>query len=94
MTMETTHLVPTKHKGRRFRSKPPAAIELSAVSVRPAEHYTRPWSATSEDVSFAFRLAVLPVRLLALSVLWATSSPQRLSLAAAVCGAAVLVVLV
>ena len=80
----TTQLVPARHKGRRFGSKQqPAAIELSAISVRPQVHFTRVWTASSEDVSLGFRLAVLPVRLLALSLLWATSSPQRLSVTAA-----------
>jgi hypothetical protein len=61
-------------------------FELSGVSVRPAAHFTRTWSASSEDVSFAFRLLVLPVRLLALSLLWATSTPQRLSIGALIVG--------
>ncbi|MGK5529671.1 hypothetical protein [Streptomyces sp. URMC 129] len=84
MTIETTQLVPAKRPKRRpLRSKQPAVIELSAISVRPEVHFTRPWSASSDEVSTGFRLVVLPARLLALSLLWATSSPQRLSIAAA-----------
>ncbi|MCQ4044486.1 hypothetical protein ACFOSC_28950 [Streptantibioticus rubrisoli] len=93
MTTQTTQLVPAKHKGHRPWGKQPAAVELSAISVRPAVHYTRPWSAATEDVPFAFRLAVLPVRAMALVVLWATSSPQRLSVAVALSSVLALVLL-
>ncbi|MGW7002529.1 hypothetical protein ACWGCW_06810 [Streptomyces sp. NPDC054933] len=93
MTMQTTQLMPAKHKGHRPWGKQPAAIELSAISVRPAVHYTRAWAAAAEEVPFSFRLAVLPIRALALLVLWSTSSPQRLSCAVALSSVLALVLL-
>jgi hypothetical protein len=39
----------------------------------------------SEAVGGAFRLAMLPIRLTALAILWATASPTRLIVASAVC---------
>ncbi|MCQ4081138.1 hypothetical protein NGB36_11120 [Streptomyces sp. RB6PN25] len=93
MTVQTTQLLPAKDKGRRPWAKSPTAVEISAVSVRPAAHFTRMWSATAEAVPFAFRLSVLPVRALALFVLWATSSPQRFTFAVALTSVVALVVL-
>lgn len=93
MSRQTTQLTPARHKGHRPWGRKPGAIELSAVAVRPAVHYTRTWSATTEAVPFAFRLAVLPVRLLAHSLLWATSSPPRLCFTAALSATAVLALL-
>lgn len=92
-TSQATQLVPARHKSRRFGGKRPAAIELSAVSVRPEVHFTRVWSASADEVSFGFRLAVLPVRVLALCLLWATSSPQRLSVAAALVSVLIVVLI-
>ncbi len=94
MTLEPTQLVATEHKGRRLWTRQPATVRISAVSVRPAAHYTRAWSASAESVPVSFRLAVLPVRVLALALLWATSSPQRLTLAVALSSAAAVVLLV
>lgn len=91
----TTQLVPASRKGGllRGRQKHPEAIELHAVSVRPSVHYTRPWSASDEPVPFAFRLAVLPLRAVALYLLWATSSPRRLAVAVTLLGVVAVVVL-
>lgn len=91
MTRESIQLVPDTYKSHRLWTKRPTAVELSAISVRPASHYTRVWSATTEAVPFFFRLSVLPLRALALFVLWATSSPQRLFFA--VCLSVTVVVL-
>lgn len=59
-------------------------LELDGIGLRSADHYTR-LMPVSEAVSNAFRLAVLPIRLIALAVLWATASPTRLIVTAAVC---------
>ncbi|MBY8888524.1 hypothetical protein K7472_27320 [Streptomyces sp. PTM05] len=86
MTPHTTELVRVKDGRRHLRRQAPTAVEISGVSVRPAAHFTRAWSATGEAVPVAFRMSVLPVRGLALFVLWAASSPQRLAIAAALSG--------
>ena len=39
----------------------------------------------SEAISGPFRLAMLPIRLIALGVLWATATPMRLIVTAAIC---------
>lgn len=59
-------------------------LELDGIGLRSADHYTR-LMPVSEAVSGAFRLAMLPIRLTALAVLWATASPTRLIVTAAVC---------
>ncbi|MEU6173868.1 hypothetical protein ABZ832_18330 [Streptantibioticus parmotrematis] len=86
MTLHTTELVRVKDGRRHLRRQAPTAVEISAVSVRPAAHFTRAWSATDEAVPVAFRVSVLPVRGLALFVLWATSSPQRLAIVVTLSG--------
>lgn len=58
-------------------------LELDGIGLRSADHYTR-LMPVSEAVSGAFRLAVLPIRLTALAVLWATATPTRLIVTAAV----------
>lgn len=92
-TSQPTQLIPATRMTRRMRRKQPQAIELHAVSVRPSVHYTRPWAASDEPIPLAFRLAVLPLRVLALLVLWATSSPSRLSIAVVLSVAVAVVVL-
>ncbi|MBY8888514.1 hypothetical protein K7472_27270 [Streptomyces sp. PTM05] len=93
MTPHTTELVRVKDGRRHLRRQAPTAVEISGVSVRPAAHFTRAWSATGEAVPVAFRVSALPVRGLALFVLWATSSPQRFTFAVAVSAVLALVLL-
>ena len=54
--------------------------------LRSADHYTR-LMPVSEAISGGFQLAMLPVRLIALGVLWATATPTRLIVTAAICTA-------
>jgi hypothetical protein len=58
-------------------------LELDGIGLRSAEHYTR-LMPVSEAVSGAFRLAMLPIRFTALAVLWATATPTRLIVTAAI----------
>ena len=59
-------------------------LELDGIGLRSADHFTR-LMPVSEAVGGAFRLAMLPIRLLALVMLWATASPTRLIVTTAVC---------
>jgi hypothetical protein len=59
-------------------------LELDGIGLRSDDHFTR-LMPVSEAVGGAFRLAMLPIRLTALTVLWATASPTRLIVASAVC---------
>ncbi|MGH3684642.1 MAG: hypothetical protein ACRDRU_29675 [Pseudonocardiaceae bacterium] len=59
-------------------------LELDGIGLRSADHYTR-LMPVSEAISGGFRLAMLPVRLIALGVLWATATPTRLIVTATVC---------
>lgn len=58
-------------------------LELDGIGLRSADHFTR-LMPVSEAVGGAFRLAMLPIRLIALAVLWATASPTRLIVTTAV----------
>jgi hypothetical protein len=81
--MESKHLVTGNLKSNGLRGRRTASIQ---VNVQPEAHFTRVWAASDSAVSFTFRLLVLPVRLLALSLLWATSTPERLAAATTVVG--------
>jgi hypothetical protein len=59
-------------------------LKLDGIGLRSADHYTR-LMPVSEATNSAFRLAMLPVRLIALGVLWATATPTRLIVTAAIC---------
>jgi hypothetical protein len=59
-------------------------LELDGIGLRSADHYTR-LTPVSEATSGAFRLTMLPARLIALGVLWATVTPTRLIVTAAIC---------
>jgi hypothetical protein len=52
-------------------------VELDGIGLRTADHYTR-LMPVSESTNRGFRLAMLPVRAVALTVLWSTSTPMRL----------------
>jgi hypothetical protein len=70
--------------GRRGPFSCPHVLELDGIGLWSADHYTR-LMPVSEVTSGAFRLAMLPVRLIALGVLWATATPTRLIVTAAMC---------
>jgi hypothetical protein len=76
-TVQVTH----ERSGAFSRSH---VLELDGIGLRSADHFTR-LMPVSEAVGGAFRLAMLPIRLTALTVLWATASPTRLIVASAVC---------
>ena len=59
-------------------------LELDGIGLRSADHFTR-LVPVSEAVGGSFRLAMFPIRLIALGVLWATASPTRLIVTVAVC---------
>ena len=72
--------------GRRDLFSRAHVLELDGIGLRSADHYTR-LMPVSEAISGAFRLAMLPVRLIALGVLWATATPTRLIVTVAICTA-------
>jgi hypothetical protein len=59
------------------------SVELDGIGLRMADHYTR-LMPVSESTNRGFRLAMVPVRAVALVVLWSTSTPMRLVITAAV----------
>jgi hypothetical protein len=87
MTHRAAEIVPPRPRTWRLFARRPASLELHGVSFRPADHYTRPWPGPAGGPDALFRVAVLPVRLLALGVLWATSSRTRVLVAAVLLGA-------
>lgn len=59
------------------------SVEVVGLSIHDPGHFTRLSPASTGDSDGAFRLAVLPLRIVALAVLWVTSSPRRALVAAA-----------
>lgn len=55
------------------------AVALLSVGVRQRDHFTRVWPEPDDKVPAGFLLAMLPARLVALALLWGTSSPRRLA---------------
>jgi hypothetical protein len=55
------------------------AVAVLGVAVRKRDHLTRLWPAPDDGAPAGFLLAMLPMRLVALAMLWATSSPRRLA---------------
>jgi len=76
-TVQVTH-------GRSGAFSGSHVLELDGIGLRSADHFTRLMPA-SEAAGGAFRLAMLPIRLTALAVLWATANPTRLIVTTAVC---------
>lgn len=72
----SAEIVPTHSGARRLLGRRDA-VELAGVSVARPDHFTRLSPSSGSDSDGLFRLAVLPLRLVALTVLWATSSPAR-----------------
>jgi hypothetical protein len=62
------------------------------ITFTQSQDWARLWP-HEEGVSPLFRLVTLPVRLLALALLWATSAPGRLLFVAGVAGVAVAVLI-
>lgn len=83
--MVKRHTIQASH-GRRGPFSRAHVLELDGIGLRSADHYTR-LMPVSEAISGAFRLVMLPVRLIALGVLWATATPMRLIVTAAICTA-------
>jgi hypothetical protein len=86
MSRRKAEVVPIVKRGARRTARPARAaqpswrrdsVELVGVALRPADHFTRLWP-TGEHTDGAFLLAMLPVRLAAIALLWATSTPARL----------------
>ena len=66
------------------------AITVLGISVRGKDHYTRLWPTAKDGSPSGFLFVMLPIRFVALAMLWATSTPRRLAVPVTV--AAVLVV--
>lgn len=81
--MVRRHTTQVSH-GRRGPFSRAHVLELDGIGLRSADHYTR-LMPVSEAISGPFRLAMLPVRLIALGVLWATATPMRLIVTTAIC---------
>lgn len=67
----------------RRAAQPPGngdAVAVLSVAVRRHDHFTRLWPASHSGPSAGFLLAMLPMRLAALALLWITSAPRRLAL--------------
>jgi hypothetical protein len=77
------HTIQVSH-GRSGPFSRAHVLELDGIGLRSADHYTR-LMPVSEATNGAFRLAMLPARLIALGVLWATATPTRLIVTAAIC---------
>jgi len=71
-------------------------VELVGVAVRPSDHFTRLWPSSPHRPTDAplFLAAMSPLRLAALALLWATSSPGRFVAGLAVAAALVAVLVV
>jgi len=54
-------------------------VAVLGVSVRARDHFTRLWPVPQGETASGFLLFMLPVRFVALAMLWATSSPRRLA---------------
>lgn len=62
------------------------------VTLTQSQDWARPWP-REDGASPLFRLVTLPLRLLALSLLWATSAPARLLFAAGLATVAAVVLI-
>ncbi|PRX98167.1 hypothetical protein [Allonocardiopsis opalescens] len=71
MNRNAVELVPAKRRGFGRRG----AVEVVGVKTRPDDHFTRLWP--SDDTDALYRIVMLPIRVVALLILWATSSPGR-----------------
>lgn len=67
----------TRRARRALRSG--QAVAVLGVGVRDRDHFTRLWPTPDDGIPAGFLLAMLPARLVALAMLWATSSPRRLA---------------
>jgi hypothetical protein len=81
---------PTINPGRVSTTARKDAITVLGISVRGKDHYTRLWPSAKDGSPSGFLLVMLPIRFVALAMLWTTSTPRRLAVPVTV--AAVLVV--
>jgi hypothetical protein len=56
------------------------AITVLGISAPGKDHFTRLWPTAKDGSPSGFLLVVLPIRFVALAMLWATSTPRRLVL--------------
>jgi hypothetical protein len=69
----------TDRRQARRAAKDPGAIVVN-VGLKNRHHFARLWPVPKDSNAQAgFLLAMLPLRLLALGTLWATSTPRRLA---------------
>lgn len=76
MARHSAEIVPTRSGARRLFGRRDA-VEVVGVSVVKPDHFTRLSPTYGGEAEGLFRFAVLPLRIAALLVLWATSSPTR-----------------
>jgi hypothetical protein len=55
------------------------AITVLGISVHGKDHFTRLWPTAKDGSPSGFLLVMLPIRFVALAMLWATSTPRRLA---------------
>jgi hypothetical protein len=79
VTRRDTRSVPIRDRRRGLLGRR-ESVELIGVSLERPDHLTRMFPPGDP----AFGLLMAPLRLLALAVLWATSTPWRLTVAALV----------
>jgi hypothetical protein len=65
---------------RTYISAAGKAETYEMVTVAPPRYWALLWP-QNEDVSALFRMATLPVRIIPVALLWATSKPARLLIA-------------
>lgn len=85
----SAEVVPGRGGERRLLGRRDS-VEVIGLQVYEPEHFTRLSPSYGGDSERLFRLAMLPVRLAALAVLWATSSPGRVLAAAGMLVAALM----
>jgi hypothetical protein len=84
MTADAQYVIRPQSKARRGAYQ---------ITLTRSHDWAQPWPGAA-GVSPLFRAVMLPIRLVALALLWATSTPGRLLFAAAVAAALSLLVLV
>lgn len=70
---------PTISPSRTSTTARKDAITVLGISVRGKDHYTRLWPTAKDGSPSGFLLVMLPIRFVALAMLWATSTPRRLA---------------
>lgn len=70
---------PTISPSRASTTARKDAITVLGISVRGKDHYTRLCPTAKDGSPSGFLLVMLPIRFVALAMLWATSTPRRLA---------------